>query len=365
MTSRLQQLERVLQLLDSRGWSQREVRKLFYAYSPPDDRDGYRLFVPRDPAAKDFDKAIEVCVEALASFYDVPFSSIEALLLTSNEVVALRLRGDAFEGGVAPFPQFERMLEHLKRAITGAAAFLLTDDPIVQQPPNSARKFLDDCWFLQTARGSFVARVALPTSGDIGNELSLWTKRRPRELVGQTLHHMARLVGDRVLADDQTLFSEDGFKALRENLSVNVLEEFSRMLRGAAAERIDISFNRQGAEDIIKLPLLTHDRLHLLDTFIAFAREQLHATVDVDWVEGRVFKINKGRRGGRGNLVGLWAVVEGKSQEITSRVDSSVLPDFFKSLHTNSPIRIRGRARRLRTQLRIESDLQYEPVTSG
>src|SRR5689334_2218121 len=196
LRSALQQLEAVLQLLDNRDWRRTRETSRFYLYSPPDSEQGSRfeLLVPRNTAAADFDRAIANCIDAIASFYNAPFTSIEALLLPASEVVSVRLKGEGFSVGAAPFPQFERTLEHLKRTISRAASLVITDDPIAQRIPGAARGFVDECWFLQTARGSFVTRVALPTAGVFsGGQFSLFAQPRAKAEVATTLRNITEI----------------------------------------------------------------------------------------------------------------------------------------------------------------------------
>jgi hypothetical protein len=354
-------LERVLQFLAERQWTRIDQTDRFFIYVPPrqDDGSGFRLFVPRDPNAIDFARSIENCIGAIASFYDAPLNSIEALLLPAAEVISVGLSGEGFGGGAAPFPQFERVIEHLKRAIAGTATFVLTDDPIAQSTPMAARDFLDDCWFLQTARGSFVTRVALPTSGDLRYRYSLFSKPQSRELVGSTLRRITALVGERVLRRDPAVFSVDGYGSIRDAVSVNVLEQISGLLKHSEADEVDLSFNRRGNEQRIAITDITHRRLQLLDEFIEFARVQSRATFDID-VEGQVVEVKRGRRDNRSSFVGLMALVENRVQTVSFKVEPGALPVFLDHFRSGLPIRVRGRARQLRTQIRIESGFQYQ-----
>ncbi|HEX6807947.1 MAG TPA: hypothetical protein VF118_08180 [Gemmatimonadaceae bacterium] len=330
-------------------------------FAPParDAAEGFELLVPRDTNAPDFDRALDNCIDAIASFYDTPFNSVEALLLPSSEIVSVRLQGEGFTGGAAPFPQFERMLEHLKRTISRAASLVLTDDPLSDKMPLAARSFVNECWFLQTARGSFVTRVAMPTAGSFGGiQYSLFKHPRTKDAVASTLRGVSTLVGERVLAGDEGLFSEAGFESVRATVSVGVLEEFGRLLRGSGAEHIELSFNRAGDENTIDLPNLSDSRLARLDEFVVFVRERLHTVTDLDAV-GTVFEVRRTRRKSGKSFVGMSATVDGRPEYVTFYVDSATLPVMLEHIRTRAPLRVRGRARRLRTQIRIEHDFQY------
>jgi len=324
---------------------------------------GFELVVPRDPLASDFERSLESTLDAVASFYGMPFSSLEALMLPASEVVSLRLEGEQYHGGAAPFSQFERMLEHFKRTITRTAAFVLTDDPAAQATPKAARRYLDDCWFMQTARGSFISRVALPIAGTFGPELSLFTRPIKREAVADTIQQVSLLVGSRVLERDETLFTEDGFGAVRSIASVGVLEEVSRLLRGTEARRVSFEFNRKGTQRDVVLPPLTAARLQNLDHFINYVREQVRATFTLS-VSGRVFEVRRSRRTSSSSIVGVLADVDNRQQLVTFKVGARDLGVFLDRFASRAPITVQGRARRLRTQIRIEADLSYDASES-
>lgn len=360
MKSSLQRLEALLQLLDGWGWPRIRATERFFIYAPPDGvTDGFELSVPRLTDAPDFDRALDNCIEALAAYSEIPFSAVEASLMPRSEIVAVRLRGDVFAGGAAPLPRFERTLEHLKRTISRAASLIVSDDPLSQRVPAPAQRFLDECWFLQTARGSFVTRVAIPTAGVFsGKQLSLFTVPKEKQEVAATLRHVSDLVGNRVLGGDESVFSVEDFESVRDRVSVGILEEFGRLLRGAQADRIDLSFRRGDDESIVSVPNLTEKRLVRLDEYVTFVRDQFHLSFDLD-VSGKVFEVRRARRGGKHSLVGLEATVDDRHEYVTFRIEQEHLHVMLDRFHSGLPIRVRGRARRLRTQIRIEQEFQY------
>lgn len=360
MKSSLQRLESVLQLLDGWNWARARVTDRFFVYLPPQQAaTGFELPVPRLTGAHDFDRALDNCIAALAEYTGVPFNSVEASLMPSAEIVSVRLQGDVFAGGAVPLPQFERTLEHLKRTISRAASLIVTDDPLSQRIPAPAQRFLSDCWFLQTARGSFITRVAIPTAGTFsGKQLSLFALPKEKQEVSATLRHVSDLVGNRVLGGDEHVFSQEGFEAVRSTVSVGILEEFGRLLRGANAERIDLSFRRGSDESVVSFAQLNEKRLLRLDDYVAFVRDQFHLAFDLD-VSGKVFEVRRARRGGKHSLVGLEAVIDDRHEYVTFRIEQEHLHVMLERFHSGIPIRVRGRARRLRTQIRIEQEFQY------
>lgn len=361
MKTGLGRLEAVLQLLEQWSWERVRQNPRFFVYSPPASKESqFELFVPRDTGAADFDRSLDNCVDAIASYSRLPFASVETKLLRNAEVIALRLQGDSFSGGAAPFPKFERMLEHLKRTISRAASLIVTDDPLSLRVPPVAANFLNECWFLQTARGSFVTRVALPTLGTFDQkQQDLFRAPREKIDVSTTLRRITKLVGERVLTGDKDLYSDSDFADVRPSLSVGVLEEFSRLLRGSDADRIDLTFNRAGEEATVQMPNLTEDRLTLLDAYVSFVRDQFHQPLHLD-VEGKVFEVRRARRGGKQSLVGLEAIVNGRLEHVSFRVAQEILHIMLDHFHSGAAIRVRGSARRLRTQIRIESGFEYQ-----
>ncbi len=362
MRTSLQHLETLLQLLDTWGWRRVRQTDRYFLYNPPSTEvdSSFELAVPRLVEALDFERAITNCVEAVASFYRTPFTSIEALLLPSSEILSVRLQGESFAGGAAPFPQFERMLDHLKRTISRAASFVLTDDPLAQLVPVPARNFVNDCWFLQTARGSFVTRVALPAVGSFDiPQYSMFARTPTKSQVGDTIREVTSLVGERVLSGDDELFTADGFDAVRGSVSIGLLEEVGRLLRGSHAESVELTFNRAGDESVVPLPHLSDERLTRLDQFVVFVRERLHAVIPLE-VTGRIFEVRRSRRGSGQSYVGLEGELDGRMEYVTFKVEAGSLPIVLEHFRSRQPLTVRGRARRMRTQIRIEDGLQFD-----
>jgi hypothetical protein len=362
MRSSLQHLETLLQLLDTWGWRRVRQTGRYYLYSPPlSEKDSsFELAVPGQVHTRDFERAITNCVEALASFYSTPFTSIEALLLPRSEVLSVRLQGESFVGGAAPFPQFERMLDHLKRTISRAASFVLTDDPLAQVIPAPARHFVNDCWFLQTARGSFVTRVALPAEGNFEiPQYSMFARTPSKSQVADTIRQVTSLIGERVLPGEDMIFTNEGFDSVRSSVSIGLLEEVGKLLRGSQAESIELTFNRIGDESTVPLTHLSEERLVHVDQFVTFVRERLHAVFELE-VTGRIFEVRRSRRGSLQSYVGLEGEVDGRMEYVTFKVEARALAVMLEHFKSRQPLTVRGNARRMRTQIRIQDGFQFE-----
>ena len=364
--SSLHQFTQFLGALERHGWSQERETSRFLVFTPPEAEarvaeDGpFRLFVPRDPAAPGFERALDVSMEALASFYGRAYTSVHSFLIPEAEVIAFRLKGDSFGAGAAPLLQLDALVEHLKRAIRQAAAFVLTGDPLGQTSASHATTYLEDCWFLPTLRGSFIARVALPTGGEFGvsKKPTFWEKAAPRSAVTDAIRIASKVIGERVLADDGSILTEEGYEEVRSTLSIGVLEEMTQIFKTTKDASVDLSFRSRLERQDVNVPSLTRERLGRLEYFVKFARAQTGATFPLD-VEGQVVEARRTGRDRSGNLVGLHAMVEGKQELVSFRVPPGSLHPFLSAFENRRPIRVRGEARRLRSQVRIESGFEF------
>lgn len=361
MSSALSKLVRLLEVLDERGWTRLDPTQRHYRYQSPAAGD-FVLYVPRDPATPSFERALDYTLASLAEHLQLPVSGIEGLLAGSSSVLSLRLSGGPYDSGAAPLSAFERVLDHLKLAISRTVTFLVTDDPVAKVKPAAVNEFLERSWFLQTQRGSFVTRVALPTSGDLKASPTFWQKSIENKRVGIALATGVEVLTGRVIAGDESVFTEPGFSGIESSLSLGMAEEITRLFKASGAGAVDLAYG-QGETAAQRMSAeLGPASIERLEEFVHYASLRWKTKYHID-VVGRVLELRGSRRKGKGGYVGILAEdVNQKPSLFTFRAKQSDYDLLSATIAKKQSVQLRGLARNMRTQVRVEDELEFSVI---
>jgi hypothetical protein len=126
--------------------------------------DAHQLIIPLEPSYDDYGETVEKAVLKLAEFEGRPADEVlNHLLLPPADILRFSEQGPEAETGTLPLGQAVHMLEGARRALLATAHSVM--HPSAYHPRLSrgdAERFVKDCRFGQTERGSFTITIACP-----------------------------------------------------------------------------------------------------------------------------------------------------------------------------------------------------------
>ncbi|MBK6845491.1 MAG: hypothetical protein IPG88_24885 [Gemmatimonadetes bacterium] len=139
-------------------------------------------------------------------------------------------------------------VEKLRKTLLHSAAFVLSAGPTIEGIPEEALEYLSRCRFLQTAVGSYIARVQLPQGAPL-LEATLFEEGISSSEVSETLVDALAFVSNRVFADDAALYTEEGFENDAEEINLDVFRDIGELLEKSRAESVNFSLTSAESED--------------------------------------------------------------------------------------------------------------------
>jgi hypothetical protein len=311
----------------------------------------YRLYLPQSDETEGGREVVSRVVRALADLYDLSDDDVLSVIGALDSILAIQLRSRDYESGSLPFLRFEGVIEKLRKTLLHTAAFVLTDTPTVETVPEEAQTYLARCRFLQTAVGSFVARVQLPEREPLA-EATLFDEAVPSTDVSATLVDAFAFVTGRVLTSDNSVFTDEAFEENAHAINIDVFRDIGELLEKSGADNVNFTLTSSSGEQTISSGRLTPEGFARLDTFVEFARQRLAADQQID-VIGRIVELRSRRPDRRRNHVGVAAILDDHEVFIAMTMGKQDYPYAVMAHNRNRLVRVKAAVRRLKTQLRV------------
>lgn len=327
---------------------------------PPTDLglpEDFSLTIPAHENAPDLGIATARLTKLLAEIYSLSFQQIEPILTTADTVMSLSIQDEETTTGSISFKRFEGLMEKLKGILLHSAAFAVYEDPIIEKIPPEADLFLSNCKFLQTSHGSFVANVQLPTNTELRDRL-LFEEEAPKGTsVKEKVTDILSFALGPALSGNSEIFSDQFVTNNLDILNVNVLEDVRDLTQKVPNAQLVFSFLDIESTQTINSDTLTADRRHALTEYVKFVRSIISENLTVN-VIGPIVELRSRNPQSNRNYVLVQGEIEGQRAFLAVTLRNDLYAEAIQAHRHGRPVRVRGLARRMKTQFKIvELDL--------
>jgi hypothetical protein len=257
--------------------------------------------------APDADRYLTYVSATLGQVHEMPAAEVLTLLRSSDAVMSIHVTDRMATAGTMPLPKFEALVTRLRRLLFDAAAFVLTDSPVLEGAQPSASYYVSECRFLQTRPGSYVASVQLPSRQLLEPSLPEALKVIESDTVADTLESFLRfalqdVLGDRALRADQ----ENPFPIP----SIDLFRDLAEILTKTGADRLEFTFARTSGDNRLSTDILYPWRLRRLREYIKLLKAEFQPELEIV-AEGRIVELRSREMRAERNHVVLEGTVNG------------------------------------------------------
>lgn len=347
------------QALTERGWQGgREKGGLKYFDAPADlgISSKYSIAIPADPTRPGVDSLLTQAVNALNSIYDGNFISLYDQIalkseLGSRTVLSARFIDQKTNAGTIPLTGISNFLHSMSRTLYEAAKFRLGEfDPITK---SAAERFSRDCLFLQTAKGSFVARVEVPSI----------TLRQPQLLedapdpigsseVCSSLFSAIEFLNDFILKSDLNYETESAIKQAIKLFDPTLLESLSKLLIGSEVNETEFSMQIGSHNRLTSTGPVTTERSDRLKEYVNFIKDHFYGEDGID-VTGSIVELRSRDPEGNRNHIVVVSEFYGDRTYFSATLSNEQYQLAVEAHRKKNNVRIVGKGMRLKTQVRI------------
>lgn len=350
--------------IGARGWRQTRDGARFNEFVPPRELqlpETFSITVPIEDDAIDLPEFVSHLTTLLADIYSISIEQLLPVISVADAVMSMTIKDLYTEDGSIELARFESLLLELKNLIVHTTAFVADEDIVVDHVSPEAITFVNNCRFLQTSRGSFVASVQLPADEIIRNT-SLFDKEPVlSSKVTERLTNVLAFVSNQVLSGDQNLFSEEHVRSHSQLINLTVLENVQGLFSHAGDTTLSFSFLAIDSSQTVTTGLLSDAKVEVLGEYVKYIRKLVTEELTIN-VEGKIVELRSRNPQGNRNHIVVQADYEQRPTFFAVTLSNELYRVAVQAHRSSRRVRLMGRARRLKTQIKISELDSFEPV---
>lgn len=357
--------ERLRAFMVEAGWQPgRQARGLTF-FSPPDSlgiRGKYTIALPDDPGRASVAAFIHEAANSLVQIYgygqlgDLLTRAASLSDLERSTKIVSRFLDDSTTGGAIPLSALSAYVNNMETTLYRSAKFRLGSES--KAADLTARQFAKDCLFLQTAAGSFIAKVEIPP-----------TILRQQDLFGQppldstevasSLFTAIRFLNDKILGSDARFDDNETLSSVIALFDVELLEAISDVLLEPEMQAIEFSFELGNSVHLTSTGWMSPERRDRLRDFVAFVKEQLRGENNID-ISGAIVELRSRDPAGDRNHIRVVAEFFGDRTFFSATLTNEQYQRAVDAHRNKRDVRLVGRGVRLKTQVRMVDLATFE-----
>lgn len=251
--------------------------------------------------------------------------------------------------GVMPLVALASYASNLQQGLYRSAKFKLGVES--NETKLIAQRFVQDCLFLQTELGSFIAKVEVPHTllrqGDLfGGEPLASTE------VCSSLFSAIQFLNERILGDDEAFDSPGLLGDAITLFDVEMLESLTKVVVDPEMETIDFSLEVGSQMRTSSTGWISPEKKQRLREFLEFVREQLRGEDDLD-VSGSIVELRSRDPEGSRNYIRVVSMFHGDRTFVSAVLSNEQYQQALDAHRNKRSVRLKGNGMRLKTQIRL------------
>jgi hypothetical protein len=354
-------VDKIISFLINRTWQVSEETEAFFYLRPPAEfylNDDFRLHVPRQINKIDSERFIGNILEIIADFYDLTREDLNVVLNNENTVLKVRVYDDQTEQGKMPLSRFAELLEKIRFILSDTASFVIDRSVTSTRVPEEVTKYLNLCNFMQTEKGSFIAKIQLPSKELIKDHELFERQEIYSEEINNKLSEVLTFVNQQIFEGDPQV-TEDYLIENETKINIKLLKDIENFFKKAKIKNIDFSFHSISNSETIINKNITALKLNKLNQFI----EQIEShsfEVGTFSFTGQIIALKSKDPDGLKNSVTFTGIHENMQLIASANLDSEYYKVAIEAHKLKQGISVTGLAKRTKTRARFIEITNFE-----
>lgn len=345
--------QKIIAYLENRNWEFNSEDEKFVKYKAPSNlgfEEDFILPIPKNQEYLDYERFILNNLQILADIYEINIDELIVIIKEENSILSLRIHDEDTDDGKISFHRFDELVEGLKDLLIDAAAFVIDPGIQLKNKASEAERYLNYCKFLQTEKGSFVAKVELPEKQTI-KEHDLFEESINASLINSRLKSFIEYVNNSVFNSEQD-FSDEYLETHQENINLDLLIDFEKIYERTKSKNIDFYFNDIVETRSISTNEIYNNNLVKLSNLINRVKETIESEETVT-LTGRIISLKSTDPDGSRNEITFGALLDQMPIKVKARLNSDDYQLAVDAHKEKRDITIRGLLKELKTIFRF------------
>lgn len=348
----------LFQLLVEDGWHQKSSARGLQFFAAPEKlgfKGSYTIALPLDPTRHGAADLVHDAASALLQIYGI--NEIGDLLdraatLTASSAPARlvsRFVDRKTSTGAMPLKALAAYVTNMQLGIYRSAKFKLGPD--FRKSELAARQFADECMFLQTTEGSFVATVEIPSI--VLKQADLFDGSAVESVeVCSALFSAIQFLNDSILKGEGDFEEPKMLEEVIALFDVELLESLQQVISAPEMDMIEFSLQVGSRIRVTSTGCMSLEARNRLSDFVRFVRERLIGEDDID-VAGAIIELRSRDPEGNRNHIRVAADHYGDRLVFSATLNNEQYQQAVEAHRRKHSVRLVGSGVRLKTSIRI------------
>jgi len=269
---------------------------------PSEIGDSVKLTLPISDKSVYDKELLDKVVELISDIYEQPKDELLASLADNSAVFISQLIDESTKYGSIPFLQFEHHIQEVKNLLLNNASFSVSKKHYVTNIPEEANTYLHMCSFLQTAIGSFVSKVQLPSTVDLS--VNLFEEYSVQSnLINENLGSiLGFVVNDIYKSHQKDVYSVEHITENASRININVFENINNIFKKSQVSEINFSLIGPDSQLRIESGPVSSEEFKKLDNYIDLASAIFSNNIEID-SKGKIVQLRSPNTKGSTNQI--------------------------------------------------------------
>lgn len=364
----IKKFNHISEYLTVRWWTALDTDSEFMKFKPPQDfwfSEDYFLSILKEIDEKYFDRYIKEYSEIIAWIYDIKYEDLCTLFFDWASILAIRIADEDNKNGSINLWRFEYIIQKIYAILLKTAGFVIENKPQFDNDPLEANKYINYCNFLQTAKGSFISRIALP-SEEIIKPSTLFAWDIKGKDITDKFYNVLNFVNDTFFdQNNENINLEEIVKENPQLINVNILKEV-KMLYQHWIKNIEFSILDKKEPEIKKTQpkKIEKKNIDILSDFISGVEENIrHDEIDSYWIVSELESKDPSQDETNHQIVvigtSFW-----EDTKVCLQLDKQKYYEAIEAHKSKKTIKIRGKVMKLKTQVNIIELYEFKVLWS-
>ncbi|MCW3076115.1 MAG: hypothetical protein JWO32_724 [Bacteroidetes bacterium] len=353
--------EKIILFLVNREWAVVSENQNFLEVKPPAAfglADDFRIHVPKAIDKNDSQSFINNIIEIIAEFYFLTPDDLNIILKNENTIFKIRVYDELTGEGRISLNRFESLIEKIKSILTDTASFVIDKSVTSTRVPEEVSRYINLCNFLQTEKGSFVAKIQLPSKELIKDRELFDREEIYSEEINKKLSDVFSFINTNILEGNAEITDE----YIIENeakINIKLFKDIEVFFEKAKLKNIDFTFHNIENSNTIVNTNVTPAKLHKLTQFVEQIESHTYE-VGVISIKGTIITLKSKDPDGLRNSVTFTGLYEEMPVVATANLSSEQYKDAIEAHKLKQYIIITGLAKRTKTRARFVEVTNFE-----
>ncbi|WP_341834855.1 hypothetical protein WJU16_18095 [Chitinophaga pollutisoli] len=345
--------ENIAAFLLNRNWVASDRNEKFTKYSPPRDLglpDNYVISVPINNNHVDFSVFTRNILDILGSIYNLSLDELVLIIEQEQTIFSIRIYDENTRDGKISLSRFDEVLERIKSILLDTASFVIDKNSTSTRVPPEANRYLNLCEFIETQKGSFIAKIQLPQN-ELIKERELFDRQEvySRE-INTRVKNVLSFVNREVLTPRLVDVTDEYLIENEELINLKLLKDIETFYLNAEIKNIDFSFTNLSESSKIESQEITRQKILNLSNFIENVSNRAVETIRLDF-RGLITSLKSRDPDGTRNAITLGGSYQDLPVVASARLSSDDYKNALEAHKLKQYVNISGTAKKTRTRI--------------